>query len=112
MESRHMILVVNQKPRIADETLFELRSPSGDDLHLFTRCSHISVTTPDRRRWRHDGEDHDRYVITIPQGESDRSGSQPMRDDVTVNLPANDLEMLSSWRSPRRVFRSHPRPLA
>ena len=102
-----LALTVRRKSEIADGVfLFELRSPTGDDLPAFAPGSHITVTAPSGQKRRYslcnDASERDRYLIAVKQEPGGRGGSLSFTTDVregdriTVEPPANEFEMSKS----------------
>src|ERR1700722_13115827 len=86
-DAREMVLTVRQKSEIADGVfLFELRSPTGAVLPLFTPGSHITVTAPSGQKRRYslcnDPGERDRYLVAVKREASGRGGSLSFTKEV------------------------------
>ena len=103
-DAREMVLTVRQKSEIADGVfLFELRSPTGAVLPLFTPGSHITVTAPSGQKRRYslcnDPDECDHYLIAVKREASGRGGSLRFTEDIKegdeiiAEPPANEFEM-------------------
>lgn len=102
--SKTISLLVARKQAIAADTfLFELMSPTADDLPPFTPGSHITAKTPSgqSRRYSLCNAPHERgrYVIAVKKETSGRGGSISMTtqvhegDSIEVEPPVNEFEM-------------------
>jgi len=113
-DAREMVLTVRRKSEIADGVfLFELSSPTGADLPLFTPGSHITVTAPSGQKRRYslcnDHSERDHYLIAVKKEATGRGGSLSFTnkvgegDEITVEPPANEFEM-SAFEPKRFIF--------
>ena len=107
MDDGILKLIVARKSQLADDiVLFELRSPSGDDLPPFTAGSHITVTAPSGQKRRYSlcnsPQERNRYVIAVKREDTGRGGSLSMTtklsegDEIESDRPANEFEMSAS----------------
>jgi phthalate 4,5-dioxygenase reductase subunit len=73
----------------ADTVLFELASPSGDELPRFSAGAHLTVVLPNEARRNYslcgDTEDRGRYQIAVKRQANGRGGSISLVNDTNVD---------------------------
>lgn len=98
--------IAHKAPAADDIEYFELRHPDGADLPAFTAGSHLALKVPsgEIRKYSlcNDPEERDRYCIAVKREANGRGGSVDLidnakeGDDISVEAPRNDFELVAS----------------